>query len=394
MAQDKGHSALEIEICQVNVSKTQCVILGSYQHFFNSAACTMLFTTMTINEPLFLFSDYSIMTPNKHYELSIDSGTKFKVDCGAGNVFQTTDIQQHEFECRNQMYYNLLDSKTPLTTLSHLKCTKSENKEIKKLEAVTVRKTTISCGNEAKIYHIGINVAKNGEQLYIPVLESCFDKTFATVLYVKSNIYGKIRRPGGSARHSINNGNWDDQSRISSTVFLIDSISDAYTDNNFNKGHLAPNADYDFSLFRKATSIYLNMAPMDPDFNQKNWGALEAGVRDYIKTNEYDATIYTGGFVMGTVHTLANANNNIIPGHQHTAVKIPDLFWKIIIADGKGIAIYKLTKDIGNFPHCPLRGTTYYCNVKTFYDKFRRYMYFTWPNEIIKYDETERLEMD
>lgn len=243
----------------------------------------MIFTTMTINEPLFLFSDYSIMTPNKNYELTIDSGTKFKVDCGAGNVFQTTDIQQHEFECRNQKYYNVLDSNTAISTLSHLKCKKSDNAAIKKLEAVTVRKTGIPCGNEAKIYFIGVNVAKNGKQQHIPVLESCFDETFKTVLYVKSNIYGKIRRPGGSARHSINNGNWNDQSRIPSTVFGIDSISKAYTDNNFNKGHLAPNADYDFSLFRKATSIYLNMAPMDADFNQKTWGALEAGVRDYIK---------------------------------------------------------------------------------------------------------------
>lgn len=96
---------------------------------------------------------------------------------------------------------------------------------------------------------------------------------------------------------------------------------------------------------------------------------------------------------MGTVHTLANANNNIIPGHQHTVVKIPDLFWKIIIANDKAIAVYKVTKDIGNIPHCPNSGTTYYCDVKTFYDKFRRYMYFTWPNEIKNYDKKERLNI-
>ncbi|KAL7016413.1 hypothetical protein ACKWTF_010020 [Chironomus riparius] len=167
----------------------------------------------------------SIMIPNKEYALSIDSGTIF------GNVFQTTKIQQYEFECRNQQYYNILDKSRALSTLSHLKCAKSKDKETKDMESVTVRKTNDDCGNGAKINQIGINVAKNDKQQYIPVLESCFEELHGNVLYVKSNIYGKMRRPGGSARHSINNGKWDDHSRISSNVFGIDSISDAYTYN-------------------------------------------------------------------------------------------------------------------------------------------------------------------
>jgi len=348
---------------------------------------------MSKNEPLFLYSDYSIMMPNRDYELMIDSGTVFKLDCGAGNVFQTTEIQQYEFQCRDQEYYNVLDNETALKTLSHLKCTKSNNPVTKIMEAVTVRNTNIPCGNEVKIYHIEINVANNDMQQNIPVLESCFDKTSRSVLYVKSNIYGRMRRPGGSARHTINIGKWDDYSKISSTVYDIDSISKAYTSNNLNKGHLAPNADYGFSLFRKATSNYFNIAPMEATFNQNAWEALEATVRDFIRNKTYDAIIYTGGFVMGTVHSLANANNNIIPGYQHTVIKKPDLFWKIIIADDKAIVVYKVTKDIGNFQHCPNSGDTYYCDVKTFHDKFRRYMYFSWPNEIEIYDKQHLLNM-
>ncbi|CAG9809929.1 unnamed protein product [Chironomus riparius] len=135
------------------------------------------------------------------------------------------------------------------------------------------------------------------------------------------------------------------------------------------------------------------MAPMDATFNQNTWGSLEAAVRVYIKENDLDATVYTGGFVMGTLHSLANAKKSIIKGNPLPVVKIPDLFWKVIIADDKAIAIYKVTKDIGNFKHCPISGHTYYCDVKTFYDKFRRHMYFDWPEDITKYEKKERLNM-
>jgi len=59
--------------------------------------------------------------------------------------------------------------------------------------------------------------------------------------------------------------------------FLEDDSTYRYDGFGYDRGHLAPSADFRWS--RKALSesyYYSNMSPQDPDFNREDWAELEA----------------------------------------------------------------------------------------------------------------------
>jgi DNA/RNA endonuclease G (NUC1) len=102
---------------------------------------------------------------------------------------------------------------------------------------------------------------------------------------------------------------------------------------NVQKGHLSPNADFQFAPQRIASSIYLNAVPMDSNFNQNSWRALEDHVRRRIKTHgNGDATVWTGIIPQKNGASLDNVKK---------IISYPDIVWKIVKIGNDGIAFFE-----------------------------------------------------
>ncbi len=100
-----------------------------------------------------------------------------------------------------------------------------------------------------------------------------------------------------------------------------------YSHSGFDRGHLAPAADFSWSRTAMEESFYYsNMTPQDPSFNRGKWKELEEQVRDWAALYEY-VTVITGP-------VLTSASGSI--GHDH--VLVPKQFYKIILTSDNGQA--------------------------------------------------------
>ena len=109
--------------------------------------------------------------------------------------------------------------------------------------------------------------------------------------------------------------------------FYADTINRAvtpsdYTGSGYDRGHLAPAANYKFS--QKATDetfVMTNMCPQTPELNRRNWLALEDYVRDLVELHD-TLVVLTG--------TYGDA------GKIKSKVTIPDKNWKIVVGRRDG----------------------------------------------------------
>ena len=103
------------------------------------------------------------------------------------------------------------------------------------------------------------------------------------------------------------------------------SYSKDYSRTGFDRGHLAPNAVFDYNrAIQKETFLMSNIAPQKPQLNRRLWAKIEKFVR--IQARKYkDIGVITG--VCGSV------------GHIKHNVNIPKWWYKIIFRpDGKVIS--------------------------------------------------------
>ena len=106
--------------------------------------------------------------------------------------------------------------------------------------------------------------------------------------------------------------------------FLKPDSSYKYDGFGYDRGHLAPSADFRWSAKALSESyLYSNMSPQVDSFNRGIWGDLEDKLRAYIYQHP-GSTLYV---VTGPV--LENNLPKIERGvHQ---VAIPKLFWKVVL---------------------------------------------------------------
>lgn len=91
----------------------------------------------------------------------------------------------------------------------------------------------------------------------------------------------------------------------------------------YDRGHLAPSADFRWSEKALSESYYYsNMSPQLPDFNRGIWADLEDAVRGYIYHNP-DVTLYvtTGGILSDGLPVIERSVNK---------VSIPKYFYKVV----------------------------------------------------------------
>ena len=95
-----------------------------------------------------------------------------------------------------------------------------------------------------------------------------------------------------------------------------------YTKSGYDKGHLAPAADFSYSKDLMSESFYMsNMSPQTPALNRGPWKVLE----DYFRTlgYKYDKTYIITGPILGS-----DENTEYFQEIGKNKVKVPNLFYK------------------------------------------------------------------
>lgn len=115
-----------------------------------------------------------------------------------------------------------------------------------------------------------------------------------------------------------------------------------YWDSGYDRGHMAPSADFRWS--RKALSesyYYSNISPQTPQLNRRVWSSLETQIREWVI--EYgDLLIITGPVLREDLSKIPQGSNR---------VSIPELHYKIVVdlkhKTPKAVAfIFENTKDV------------------------------------------------
>jgi len=109
--------------------------------------------------------------------------------------------------------------------------------------------------------------------------------------------------------------------RIDSLVKTGTAVKSDYWDSGYDRGHLAPNADFRWS--KKAVSesfFYSNMSPQRDKFNRERWADLENTIRQYVIESKEQVFVVTGGVLTDGLYTIGK-----------NKVGIPEYFYKIVL---------------------------------------------------------------
>lgn len=106
--------------------------------------------------------------------------------------------------------------------------------------------------------------------------------------------------------------------------FLVSRGEDGetvYDGFGYDRGHLAPSADFRWSQQALSESyFYSNMAPQLPQFNREDWVMLENALRKYVMDNDDPLFVVTGSVLKGDLAIQERSKNG---------VKIPNYFYKV-----------------------------------------------------------------
>lgn len=117
-----------------------------------------------------------------------------------------------------------------------------------------------------------------------------------------------------------------------------------YWNSGYDRGHLAPSADFRWSEKAVSESFYYsNMSPQLPEFNRESWSDLEAWVRRYVGDFNEPVFVITGGIL--TDEGLSKLGPN--------EVTIPKRYYKIVLDlfgdERKGIA-FIMNNGVNEYP--------------------------------------------
>lgn len=99
----------------------------------------------------------------------------------------------------------------------------------------------------------------------------------------------------------------------------------------YDRGHLAPSADFKWSKTALSESYYYsNMSPQLAEFNREGWAKLEGMLRGYVYENGVSLYVITGPVLTDNLKTVPQSINQ---------VSIPKYFYKIAFDKENEIAI-------------------------------------------------------
>ncbi len=90
----------------------------------------------------------------------------------------------------------------------------------------------------------------------------------------------------------------------------------------FDRGHLAPSADFKWSLKAMSESyFYSNMSPQVAEFNRGIWSELESMIREYVQENNHKVFVVTGPILDDNLPKIERGINKVsIPKEYFKAV--------------------------------------------------------------------------
>ncbi len=117
-----------------------------------------------------------------------------------------------------------------------------------------------------------------------------------------------------------------------------------YWESGYDRGHLAPSADFRWSEKAVSESFYYsNMSPQKPEFNRESWSNLEGWVRRYVGDFREPVFVVTGGILRDAGLSKLGPNE----------VTIPKRYFKIVMdlngSERKGIA-FVMTNGVNEYP--------------------------------------------
>lgn len=102
-----------------------------------------------------------------------------------------------------------------------------------------------------------------------------------------------------------------------------------YWYSGYDRGHLAPSADFRWSKNALSESyMYSNMSPQKPELNRERWSDAEDLLRAYVIKHEKPLVVITGPVLQDTLHQIGE-----------NKVSVPYLFYKVAYDPSNGNAI-------------------------------------------------------
>lgn len=124
------------------------------------------------------------------------------------------------------------------------------------------------------------------------------------------------------------------QTAVQEDYFLVEEKADGekeYDGFGYDRGHLAPSADFRWSPDALSESYYYsNITPQLPGFNREGWVAIENQMRAYVMRSGNPLLVVTGGVLHDTLPVIERGVNK---------VSIPEYYYKVAVdpVDGKGL---------------------------------------------------------
>jgi endonuclease G len=124
---------------------------------------------------------------------------------------------------------------------------------------------------------------------------------------------------------AVNRGNLSrtNDFRRDSLVSTGSAAKADYWYSGYDRGHLAPSADFRWSGRAISESyVYSNMAPQRPELNRESWASLESLVRKHVWVKSEQLYVITGPVFDEEMKTITQGPN---------VVSIPKRFYKVIL---------------------------------------------------------------
>lgn len=188
-----------------------------------------------------------------------------------------------------------------------------EQKEnsLKKLEKLRLKKI------QHDLISVGFPKSNHGEQIVQhKAMVLGYDEHHEQARWVMHIILPEIEQGNTSRTNDF---------REDSLVTTGTAVKADYWYSGYDRGHLAPSADFRWSPVALSESYYYsNMSPQLPELNREKWAELENAIRDYVLYHKEPLYVVTGPILHDSLPTMKNEG-------RKNEVSIPEMYYKVIL---------------------------------------------------------------
>lgn len=193
-----------------------------------------------------------------------------------------------------------------------------ENEIATKEKEIVVLKNKLSELKLIKVNHdintFGLPALTEGDTVTEHLAMSlCYSEKYEQAKWVSHIILPDIKNGGFSRTNDF---------RPDSLVKTGTAVKADYWNSGYDRGHLAPSADFRWNLKALSESYYYsNMSPQLPELNREIWADLENILRGYVIEKNEQLYVVTGGVLKGGLDKIGKENR----------VSVPETFYKVIL---------------------------------------------------------------